>query len=164
VTDDGRPTVTVVSLGGTIAMTAPAASTRVVPLLGAQELIAAVPGLDGAATVETVDFRRLPSSALSVDDLLDAAAVAGSAVAGSAVAGSAVAGSAVAEGAAGVVVTQGTDTLEETAYLLDLTWASDAPLVVTGAMRNPTLASPDGPGNVLAAVRVAASSKASSPR
>ncbi|WP_443072631.1 asparaginase domain-containing protein [Streptomyces sp. RPT161] len=63
---------------------------------------------------------------------------------------------AVSDGAAGVVVTQGTDTLEETAFLVDLVWRYEAPFVLTGAMRNPTLAGADGPANVLAAARVAA--------
>jgi L-asparaginase len=54
-----------------------------------------------------------------------------------------------------VVVTQGTDTLEETSFLLDLMLESDIPVIVTAAMRNPSLTSPDGPGNLLAAVRVA---------
>jgi L-asparaginase len=53
-------------------------------------------------------------------------------------------------------VTQGTDTLEETSFLLDLLLDLDVPVVVTAAMRNPSLTSPDGPGNLLAAVRVAA--------
>ncbi|WP_033295245.1 asparaginase [Amycolatopsis jejuensis] len=56
----------------------------------------------------------------------------------------------------GLVVTQGTDTLEETAYFFDLTWPFDTPVVITGAMRNPSLPSPDGQANLLAALTIAA--------
>ncbi len=62
---------------------------------------------------------------------------------------------AVDEGAHGVVIVQGTDTLEEVAYLLDLVWDRPEPLVVTGAMRASDDAGAEGLGNLLAAVRVA---------
>src|SRR5215475_3942810 len=57
---------------------------------------------------------------------------------------------------AGIVVTHGTDRLEETAFFLHLTVRSDKPVVVVGAQRASTAISPDGPINLLAAVRVAA--------
>jgi L-asparaginase len=60
----------------------------------------------------------------------------------------------------GVVVTHGTGSLEQTAYFADVTLAARQPVVFTGAMRNPTLLSDDGPMNLLDAIRVAASPKA----
>jgi L-asparaginase len=62
----------------------------------------------------------------------------------------------VDDAATGVVLVQGTDTLEETSYLLDLHWDRPEPLVVTGAMRPPQQPSADGPANLLAALLAAA--------
>ena len=134
--------VTVFGLGGTIAMTQ-APGGGVSPALSAPELLAAVPGLDGIeAELRTVDFRRKPGASLTFGDIFELAAAINRVL---------------DNGAAGVVVTQGTDTIEEVAYALDLLVPTDAPVVVTGAMRNPTMAGADGPANILAAIRVAIS-------
>ncbi len=135
----------VVSLGGTIASTLVSSTNGVVPQLGAQDLVDAVPGLRDVANVETLSFRQIPSGDLSLTDVVTLARVLRERIEG---------------GVTGVVVTQGTDTIEETSFALDVLMEVAAPVVVTGAMRNPTQASADGPGNVLAAVKVAASGAA----
>jgi L-asparaginase len=110
--------------------------------------LAAVPGLANLdITIEVHDFRQLPGASLQFADLLELAVEIDKQI---------------AAGVAGVVVTQGTDTIEETAYLLDLVHQSDAPVVVTGAMRGPAAAGADGPANVSSALRVAASPHARS--
>ncbi|GAA2026577.1 asparaginase [Nocardiopsis rhodophaea] len=127
-------------MGGTIAM---AGAGGVVPALSAAQLLDAVPGLaDTGIDIEVNDFRRLPGASLSFADLTALAADIDKRL--------------ESGEADGIVVTQGTDTIEETSYLLDLFHASPQPVVVTGAMRNPTLAGADGPANLLAAVQTAA--------
>ncbi|MEO3814404.1 asparaginase [Sphaerisporangium sp. B11E5] len=132
--------VAVFSLGGTIAMTPGTPGGGVVPALTADDLVAGLAGVP--VELVTRDFLRVPGSALTFADLIELEGAVRREVDG---------------GADGVVVTQGTDTIEESAYVLDLLWGGDAPLVVTGAMRNPAMAGADGPANLLAAVRVAGS-------
>ena len=135
--------VALFSLGGTIAMTSLPGRGEGDPFLGGQQLVAAVPGLaEAGVEIEVHDVRRVPSSSLTIEDIEELGELVRERV---------------TAGAAGVVVTQGTDTLEETAFLLDLLYAGDAPVVVTGAMRSPVLAGADGPANILAAVHAAAS-------
>ncbi|GGK73724.1 L-asparaginase [Mangrovihabitans endophyticus] len=137
-----RPRVLVVALGGTIAMTVDQTG-RVTPSLTAQQLVDAVPGLaDAGLDIDVLSFRSQPGASLTIADIIELYGEITRRLGG---------------GLTGVVITQGTDTIEETAYLLDLLHPGPQPIVVTGAMRNPTQAGADGPANLLAAIRVAAS-------
>lgn len=136
------PAVAIGALGGTIAMTSTDGS-GVVPTLSAAALAGAVPDLADVAQVRVETLAMVPSG--SLDEVMVLSALRW-------------ARDAVAAGAAGVVLTQGTDTLEESAYLLDLFWDLPEPLVVTGAMRSPQVPGADGPANLLAAVRCATAS------
>lgn len=132
----GKPHLAVASLGGTITMTTGAKPSGVTPALTAAELLDTVPSLAEIADVQAGTLAKEPGASLGFTDVLDALDWAGAAVAG---------------GAAGVVLVQGTDTIEETTYLMDLHWNRPEPLVVTGAMRPPQQPGADGPANLLAA-------------
>ncbi len=139
---DGAPRIAVFTLGGTIAMTA-GSGTGAIPTLTGSDLIRSVPELAGiGAQLEVRDFRSVPGSALSAEDIVALAAAISEAF---------------RSGCVGAVVIQGTDTIEETSFLLDLLCRGDQPVVVTGAMRHPGLLGADGPANVWAAVTAAAS-------
>lgn len=135
------PRIAVGALGGTICMTADDSHAGALPRLSAQQLVAAVPGLANVAEIHAETLLQLPSPSLGFAHVLQSLAWAESMV---------------AAGADGIVLTQGTDTLEETSFLLDLLWTHPQPLVVTGAMRTPLVAGADGPANILAAVACAA--------
>lgn len=138
------PRIGVAALGGTIAMTSQT-GREVTPTLAADDLIAAVPRLGEIADVTATTVATRPSASVTSADL---AAVLEWAE------------TQVASGACGVVVTQGTDSIEESAYWLDLHWDRPEPLVVTGAMRPPTSPGADGPANLLAAVLTASAPEA----
>jgi L-asparaginase len=114
--------------------------------LGEGELLAGLPELATIATVTRVPFRRMPAHAMTDTDVADLQELA--------------AGLLHRDQADGVVITHGTNTLEETAYTLHLTTPSDRPIVITGAMRPASALSADGPLNLVNAVRVAAAEAA----
>jgi len=133
--------VGVASLGGTITMTSARGDGHgVVPSLSATDLLRSVPALSHVE-LEPATLATVPGASLAFADMIDVLSWARAVVDG---------------GAAGAVVVQGTDTIEETAYLLDLYWDRPQPLVVTGAMRPAQAAGADGPANLSAAVQTAA--------
>jgi L-asparaginase len=135
------PRIAVLALGGTIAMVK-GDQGGVRPGLSADDLIAAVPGLDEIATLRAETISTIGSSDLRIENVVAVA--------------KRIRALTEAGEIDGAVVTQGTDTLEESAFLLDLLLDGAIPVVVSGAMRNPLSVSHDGPGNLLAAVRTAA--------
>jgi L-asparaginase len=134
-------TVVVISTGGTIASTSDN-DGGASPELKGSDLVKAVPGLMDGPTVETQEFSNVPSPHLTVDQMASLA-------------------EAVSEherntDVTGVVVTIGTDILEEVAYFVDLCYDGEMPVVFTGAMRNASAPGADGPANLLASVRTVA--------
>ncbi|OYD09978.1 asparaginase [Paludifilum halophilum] len=137
--------IAVLTTGGTIAMAEDEHTGSVRPA-GAESLRPVLPTIARYAEVEMEHVANLPSPhmtpsvmyriSLRVAELLDR------------------------EDVDGVVITHGTDTLEETAYYLDLVIASEKPVVITGAMRSQNELGADGPLNLVNAVRTAASPQA----
>ena len=129
--------VHVLSTGGTIA-SRPGADGRVLASDDVSDLLASAGGVDGV-TVTAEEVVRLGSYRLTLDDALQIARRV----------------RAAAAAADGVVVTHGTDTMEESAYLVDLLHAGPQPVVFTGAQRNAQASDGDGPRNLRDAVRLA---------
>jgi L-asparaginase type II len=142
------PHVRVVATGGTIAGRAQSAEAGAGYQSGSlpiEELLVGLPGLDRMADVTAEQFSNLPSTGVSPEHWL------GLAQRINEIFRDGVDGREVD----GVVVTHGTDALEETAYFLDLTVRSDKPVVVVGAMRPPGTVSADGPINLIHAIQTA---------
>jgi L-asparaginase len=139
--------IRVLATGGTIAGAGEASSAHyragVVPI---GDVLAAVPGLAGIANISAEQVANVGS--YDIDEAIWRRLLARLQAA------------AADPGISGVVITHGTDTLEETAYFLSLTTASVKPIVLVGAMRASTATSADGPQNLMDAVRVASSDEA----
>jgi len=142
------PLVWVLSTGGTISARGSSATDlsnyRTGALLG-EELVKSVPEISRVATVKVEQIVNVSSPDITTDNWLTIARRINAIFADPAV--------------AGVVVTQGTNTLEETAYFLNLTVKSDRPVVLVGSMRPSTAISADGPLNLLNAIRTATSAE-----
>lgn len=141
--ENNKPNVTIMATGGTIAA-ASTSNTDVVNYkvgkLGIDALMSAVPEINNFANISGVQVANVPSPDITNEVLLKL---------------SKEVNEKFRNGADAVVVTHGTDTLEETAFFLDLTTPGTKPIVVVGAMRPATALSADGPMNLLQSVSLA---------
>jgi L-asparaginase len=142
------PKIGVITTGGTISMRYDPALGGAVPAVSGDELLQMVPGVEKVASLELVEFSNLPSCQLTPTTMFELCHVIQTTIDRADI--------------DGVVVTHGTDALEETAYMADLWVASDKALVFTAAMRNNSEMGADGPRNILASVRVASCADARS--
>ncbi len=139
--DDTQPVVEFVATGGTIAMKIDPIKHAPVPAISGEDLLATVPDVSKYARVEVNNLSNIPSDYMDPPRWI-------------ALTRAVQAGLARPE-VAGVIVSHGTDTLEETAWWLDLTVDSPKPIVLIGAQRNASEPDFDGPRNLLNAVRIA---------
>ena len=134
------PVVKLIATGGTIAMKIDPVKKAPVPAISGEDLLATVPEIAQVARVEVQNLSNVPSDYMDPDRWVQLQKAVGEALARPEV--------------AGVIVSHGTDTLEETAWFLDLTVDSEKPVVLIGAQRNASEKDFDGPRNLLNAARV----------
>jgi len=148
VTHPARPTIVIIFTGGTIASTLDREWGGVVPSLTGGEILARIPEIRGHADLKVHEFGTFPGPHMTLERMHDVQRIVQSYVDDPSI--------------DGVVITHGTDTLEETAYFLDSTVATEKPIVVVGAMRNSSEPDWDGPRNLRDAVAVASNAAARS--
>lgn len=134
------PTVKFIATGGTIAMKIDPVKNAPVPAINGDDLLAAAPEVGKYAKIEVSNISNVPSDYMNPDRWVSLTKAVQEALERSDI--------------AGVIVSHGTDTLEETAFWLDLTIKSNKPVVLIGAQRNASVSDFDGPRNLTNAVRI----------
>ncbi|GAA0863408.1 asparaginase [Paraclostridium tenue] len=138
--------VAIVFTGGTISMTVDEKIGAAIPSLSGEQIMSMVTNIDKVADIEVYNFDEIPGPHMTPEKMLNLRNFINDIL--------------LSEDISGVVVTHGTDSLEETAYFLDLTLDSPKPVIVTGAMRSSDELGYDGPSNLAAAVCTAISDEA----
>ena len=133
--------IAMVFTGGTISMRVDAVAGGAVPALDARDILSSARGIHDVAELRVEDWGRFPGPHMDVERMWALRARLIELVA--------------EDGVDGIVVTHGTDTIEETAYLIARSVHTSKPIVFTGAMRNLSELGWDGPSNLVDAVRVA---------
>ncbi|MCK8817296.1 asparaginase [Natroniella sulfidigena] len=131
--------IKIITTGGTIAMGKDQQTGQIVPKLSGLDLLKQVPQLTKMADLELVQYANLDSSQLTAPMLLELAELVEEAL--------------LEEEIDGVLITHGTDTLEETAYLLDLVLDIKKPVVITGALRSFSQLNSDGAANLVQSIQ-----------
>lgn len=138
--------VAIVFTGGTISMTVDDKIGAAIPTLSGEQIMSMVTNIDKVADVEVFNFDEIPGPHMTPERIMELKHYINNLL--------------IRDDIDGVVITHGTDSLEETAYFLDLTITSDKPVIVTGAMRSSSELGYDGPSNLSAAVCTAISKDA----
>lgn len=138
--------IAVVFNGGTISMKLDPRIEAAVPSLKGEEIMAMVTGIEQFAKIQSFNFSNLPGPHVTPKKMMELSNYIKDILSN--------------DEFSGVVITHGTDTLEETAYLLDLTIDSKKPIILTGSMRNSSELGYDGPANLSASICTAISEEA----
>lgn len=138
-----KPKIAIIFNGGTISMSVDPRIGAAIPSLSNDEIMSLVTNIDKFAIIESIDFSQLPGPHVTPEKMMELQRM--------------VLKTVERDDITGVIITHGTDTLEETAYLLDLTLNTSKPVIVTGAMRNSSELGYDGPSNLAASVCTAIS-------
>lgn len=138
--------IAIVFTGGTISMKVDPRLAAAIPALSSEEIMSMVTNIDRMAKTEIINFSQLPGPHMTPDRIMTLSNRVKQLVS--------------EDDIDGVVVTHGTDSLEETAFLLDLNVITDKPIVMVAAMRNGSELGYDGPSNIASAIATAASENA----
>lgn len=138
---DTSPTVVILATGGTIASKRNPAKGGYEPALTGEDLVQAIPAVRGLARIQVEQISNISSSDMNPEIWLKLAGRVNDLLANPEI--------------AGIVVTHGTNTLEETAYFLDLVTKGNKPVILVGAQRPASDSDSDGPRNLSSAIRVA---------
>lgn len=140
-----KPKIAIIFTGGTISMSVDEKIGAAIPSLNGKDIISMVTNIDKLADIEIIEYSEIPGPHITFDMLFEIRNI--------------ILELSKREDITGIIVTHGTDTLEESAYFWDLTLDIKKPIVVVGAMRNSSELGYDGPANLAAAVCTAISPK-----
>lgn len=138
--------IIIIFTGGTISMKNDKESNAAVPAMSGEDILNMTPNLDNLADIHFLDFAMIPGPHMTPEKMLELSKLISHKV--------------ESEGYDGVIVTHGTDSLEETAYLVDLTYNGTKPVIFLGSMKNSSEPGWDGPSNLISAVYTATSDEA----